>query len=102
VLFSYSSNRPAAAGDGPSANGLRRPGQCSKRSGKRYLLGGDPVIVSTSPDAPLSSILDQMSIYDSLKVSRMAWATEIAVSLCRPSCSAGQRGVSDVVCFEMS
>lgn len=28
--------------------------------------GGDPVIVTTPPDAPLSSILDQMSVYDSL------------------------------------
>jgi hypothetical protein len=28
--------------------------------------GGDPVIVTTSPAAPLRSILDQMSIYDSL------------------------------------
>ncbi|BBX74220.1 hypothetical protein H7H78_01980 [Mycobacterium shinjukuense] len=28
--------------------------------------GGDPVIVTASPDAPLSSILDQMTIYDSL------------------------------------
>jgi len=28
--------------------------------------GGDPVVVTTSSEAPLSSILDQMSIYDSL------------------------------------
>lgn len=28
--------------------------------------GGDPVVVTTSADAPLSSILDQMSVHDSL------------------------------------
>lgn len=28
--------------------------------------GGDPVIVNTLPDSPLSSLLEQMSVYDSL------------------------------------
>jgi hypothetical protein len=57
--------------------------------------GGDPVILNTLPDVPLSSILDQMSVYDTLILAMRFHGPEKVQNLFVAFAGAATESVSD-------